>query len=53
MKSSLKILLRAILSGVMISIGGTVYLMLDRTPLGAFLFGIGLFMVVVIFNTCW
>lgn len=47
MKNSLKILLRAILSGIMISIGGTVYLMLDRTPLGAFLFGIGLFMVVV------
>lgn len=44
---SLKILLRAILSGVMISIGGTVYLMLDKSPLGAFLFGIGLFMVVV------
>ena len=47
MKNSLKILLRAILAGIMISIGGTVYLMLDRTPLGAFLFGIGLFMVVV------
>lgn len=47
MKENLKILLRAILAGVTISIGGTVYLMLGRTPLGAFLFGIGLFMVVV------
>lgn len=43
---SLRILVRAILAGVGISIGGTVYLMLGRSPLGAFLFGIGLFMVV-------
>ena len=47
MTNSLKILLRAILSGVMISVGGTIFLMLNRTELGAFLFGIGLFMVVV------
>ena len=45
MKENLKILLRAILSGIMISIGGTIYLMLDRGPLGAFLFSIGLFMI--------
>ena len=45
--NSWKILLRAILSGVVISIGGTIFLMLNRTELGAFLFGIGLFMVVV------
>jgi len=47
MKEKFRILLRAILSGVMISIGGCVYLMLDRSPLGAFLFGIGLFMICV------
>ena len=45
--NSWKILLRAILSGVVISIGGTIFLMLNRTELGAFLFDIGLFMVVV------
>lgn len=45
--NSLKILLRAILSGIMISVGGTIFLMLNRSELGAFLFGIGLFMVVV------
>ena len=45
--NSFKVLLRAILSGVVISIGGTIFLMLNRTELGAFLFGIGLFMVVV------
>ena len=45
MKENFKILVRAILSGIMISIGGTIYLMLDRSPLGAFLFSIGLFMI--------
>ena len=45
MKENFKILLRAILSGIMISIGGTIFLMLDRSPLGAFLFSIGLFMI--------
>ena len=47
MKNNLRVLLRAILAGVMISIGGTIYLMLDRSPLGAFLFSIGLFMICV------
>ena len=47
MKENFKILLRAILAGIMISIGGTIYLMLDRSPLGAFLFAIGLFMICV------
>ena len=47
MKDNLKILLRAILAGIMISIGGTIYLMMDRSPLGAFLFSIGLFMICV------
>ena len=44
---SLAILLWAILSGIMISIGGTIFLILNKSELGAFLFGIGLFMVVV------
>ena len=44
---SLAILLRAILSGIMISVGGTIFLMLNKSELGAFLFGIGLFMVCV------
>ena len=48
MKEYFKILLRAILAGIMISIGGTIYLMLDRSPFGAFLFGIGLFMICVL-----
>ena len=43
----IKIVLRGLLSGIMISIGGTIYLMLDRSPLGAFLFSIGLFMICV------
>ena len=47
MKENLKILLRATLAGIMISIGGTIYLMMDRSPLGAFLFSIGLFMICV------
>lgn len=47
MRENIKILLRAILAGIMISIGGTIYLMLDRSPFGAFLFGIGLFMICV------
>lgn len=47
MKNNFRILLRAILAGIMISIGGTIYLMLDRQPLGAFLFSIGLFMICV------
>ncbi len=42
---SLAILIRAILSGIMISVGGTIFLMLNKSELGAFLFGIGLFMV--------
>ncbi len=45
MKNNLKILVRAILAGVMISIGGTIYLSLDNKMLGAFLFSIGLFAI--------
>ncbi len=47
MKDNLKILLRACLAGVMISIGGTIFLTLENKALGAFLFSIGLFMICV------
>ena len=47
MKDNLKILLRAVLAGIMISIGGTIYLMLENKMVGAFLFSIGLFMICV------
>lgn len=45
MKEKMKILMRAILAGVMISIGGTIYLALENKMLGAFLFSIGLFAI--------
>jgi formate/nitrite transporter FocA (FNT family) len=45
MKENLKILTRAILAGVMISIGGTIYLMCESKLLGAFLFSIGLYAI--------
>lgn len=45
MKDNLKILVRAILAGVMISIGGTIYLVLENKMLGAFLFSIGLYAI--------
>ena len=40
-------LLKGILAGVMISIGGTIYLMSSSKELGAMLFAIGLFVIVV------
>lgn len=40
-------LLKGILAGVMIAIGGTVYLMAKSKELGAILFAIGLFIIVV------
>lgn len=45
MKEKLKILLRGITAGIMISIGGTIYLSLENKMLGAFLFSIGLFAI--------
>jgi len=45
MKDKIKILLRALTAGMMISIGGTIYLTLDNKMLGAFLFSIGLFAI--------
>lgn len=37
----------AILAGVSISLGGTVFLSVENKPLGAFLFAVGLFMICV------
>ena len=45
MKNNLKILVRAILAGVMISIGGTIFLTCESKLLGAFLFSIGLYAI--------
>ncbi len=47
MKNNLRILLRAVLAGAMISLGGTIYLALENKMLGAFLFSIGLFSICV------
>lgn len=46
MKKYLNILLKAILAGICIGIGGTVYLSLDDKFLGSLLFAIGLFIIV-------
>ena len=45
MKDNFKILVRAILAGVMISIGGTIFLVCESKLLGAFLFSIGLYAI--------
>ena len=45
MKDNLKIIVRAILAGAMISIGGTIYLVCESKMLGAFLFSIGLYAI--------
>lgn len=45
MKEKFRILLRAVAAGIMISIGGTIYLTLENKMLGAFLFSIGLFAI--------
>ena len=47
MEEKFKILIKAILAGIMISIGGTIYLSLENKMVGAFLFSIGLFMICV------
>lgn len=47
MEEKFKILCKAILAGIMISIGGTIYLSLENKMVGAFLFSIGLFMICV------
>ncbi len=43
MNKNLETLWRAVLAGVMIGIGGTLFLSVDNKVVGAFLFGIGLF----------
>ncbi len=39
-------LIKGIMAGIMIGIGGTIFLTLDNKIIGSFLFGIGLFMIV-------
>lgn len=43
----MKDLFKAIVSGIMIGIGGTIFLSIDNKIIGSFLFGIGLFMTVL------
>lgn len=45
MKEYMRVLLRAILAGILISIGGTIYLSSDNKMFGAFLFSIGLYAI--------
>ena len=47
MKKVLSYLVKSILAGIMIGIGGTIYLSLDNKVIGASLFAIGLFMIVI------
>jgi formate/nitrite transporter FocA (FNT family) len=52
MKYNIEILIKSILAGIMIGIGGTIYLSLDNKIVGSILFAIGLFIIVVYsFNT--
>lgn len=46
-KDVVKFLIKSILAGICIGIGGTVFLSLDNKIIGAFLFSIGLFFIVV------
>lgn len=47
MKYNIEILINSILAGIMIGIGGTIYLSLDNKIVGSILFAIGLFIIVV------
>ena len=47
MKYNIEILIKSILAGIMIGIGGTIYLSLDNKIVGSILFAIGLFAIVV------
>lgn len=47
MKYNMEILIKSILAGIMIGIGGTIYLSLDNKIVGSILFAIGLFVIVV------
>ena len=46
MKDVFKFLIKSILAGIMIAVGGTVFLSLESKVLGAVFFSIGLFMIV-------
>ena len=46
MKKIIQYLIKSILAGMMIAIGGTIFLSLENKVLGASFFGIGLFMIV-------
>lgn len=43
----MKNFIKSVLAGIMIGIGGTIYLSIDNKIVGASLFGIGLFMIVI------
>ncbi len=43
----MKDFINSVLAGIMIGIGGTIYLSIDNKVVGASLFGIGLFMIVI------
>lgn len=47
MNYNIEILIKSILAGIMIGIGGTIYLSLDNKIVGSILFAIGLFIIVV------
>ena len=47
MKKNVSILIKSILAGIMIGIGGTIFLSLDNKIVGSILFAIGLFVIVV------
>lgn len=47
MNYNIEILIKSILAGIMIGIGGTIYLSLDNKIVGSILFAIGLFVIVV------
>lgn len=46
MKKNIKYLIKSILAGIMIGIGGTILLSLENKIMGAFMFAIGLFAIV-------
>ena len=46
MRDNLKFLIKSILAGIMIGIGGTIFLSLENKIVGAFMFAIGLFAIV-------
>ena len=43
----MKDFIKSVLAGIMIGIGGTIYLSLDNKVVGASLFGIGLFLSLI------